>query len=176
MSRQRGRPWSSVRETLLSDHASPGPDPKRQLELKNGTFETHMKESGSHKCAFTCRVCGEGLNRSKVHLQSTCLYNEKSGQAYQSQAYHRNISCLTHWDLQNHCASLRGDAKLAWAYDVMHGLWEKQKPQASTQTKTKSSSIDAEYIGVQEERRQAMYSMYVGACLVREWNDIFKHG
>ena len=120
---------------------------------KKDTFETHMKESGSHKCAFTCRVCGEGLNGSKVHFQSTCLYNETSGQAYQSQAYHRNISCLTHWDLQNHCASLRGDAKLAWANDVMHGLWEKQKPQAWTQTKTKSSSIDAEYIGVQEERR-----------------------
>ena len=30
-----------------------------------------------------------------------------------------------------------------------------------------NSNIDAEYIGVQEKRRQAMYSMYVLASLVR---------
>ena len=63
--------------------------------LKNGTSEAHMKKKTVvTKCACTCGVCGGGFNRSKVHFQSTCLYNEISGQAYQSQAYHREICCL----------------------------------------------------------------------------------
>ena len=94
MSRQRGRPWSSVRRTLLSVPALPGLDLKLQLESKKRHIEAHMKKTGSHKMCVYSGVCGRGCNMSKVHFQSICLYNETLSPAYQSQPYFRELCCV----------------------------------------------------------------------------------